>query len=590
MASFDEITNPISSFFYPGRGANEPLSYQSLVMRRKIAEALMGKRSPYPKNIGEGLAAMGEAIGERRLMDSLTADEREQEAIDKESGKKAAEAAYPTATAPAEGGYRAPGAAQRPPSEPDTVMRAAPSLSPPTQSRPNLSETSLEPVTVTPALSPDVNRYGQPNRPPPARPPAAGPQSQLIPAIRDQLALADLTRQGVVPPDPMIAQAPPPGPISAASTITDDDNPLTAMAQTPYANPITLTDIQKASRPPAPGPFASPPASEPPPVIGPEAPQITLRKPVPPPLTLPKPGEREAFANMMGSRNPEAQRQWGAVLERLKAERVASDARNTDQYKADVSAYEKALLESQKAGIEQQSPKTRAEVAVKQEELAKAQRAREDETRFGSLGRAGAIDALKDSHKATVATSGALDAISSLKNTLADGTFTGPLSTPSLYLAKARELAGGAPDKRVANTEDFRANVAQLYGELRPLVAGTGTQSDRDLAALQLAAGGGTTLNKESILKILNRLEGNAVNRVIAHQRLHATVTEGSPGDQRMLGSYGLPVERILPKSYIDKFKEEYRDKGPRAVKELEDTFHTPGLALRLFEAGRLDD
>jgi hypothetical protein len=74
----DVLPGPMRSFFYGNAPAGSPLSYEALQTRRKIAEQLMGRRSPYPKNIGEGLTYIGEAIGDRMQMADLERREREQ--------------------------------------------------------------------------------------------------------------------------------------------------------------------------------------------------------------------------------------------------------------------------------------------------------------------------------------------------------------------------------------------------------------------------------------------------------------------------------------------------------------------------------
>jgi hypothetical protein len=66
------------SFFYPDAPAGSPLSYESLQSRRKIAEALLGKRSPFPKTIGEGLTYAGESIADIAMQRKLDEAERGQ--------------------------------------------------------------------------------------------------------------------------------------------------------------------------------------------------------------------------------------------------------------------------------------------------------------------------------------------------------------------------------------------------------------------------------------------------------------------------------------------------------------------------------
>jgi hypothetical protein len=64
--------NPLSFIFGAKPGAGVP-TYTQLQMRRKIAESLLGQKSRYPKTFGEGLSAIGEAIGERGMLNKFDA-------------------------------------------------------------------------------------------------------------------------------------------------------------------------------------------------------------------------------------------------------------------------------------------------------------------------------------------------------------------------------------------------------------------------------------------------------------------------------------------------------------------------------------
>jgi hypothetical protein len=108
-------TNPLSYAFWAGTPSNSPLSYDALQTRRKIAEQLMGKRSPFPKTFGEGLTYAGE-----RFADVL--DERRLDAAEKQ------QAAYEANVL--RGGPPLPGA------ENTAVAPAAPSVARPTASVP----------------------------------------------------------------------------------------------------------------------------------------------------------------------------------------------------------------------------------------------------------------------------------------------------------------------------------------------------------------------------------------------------------------------------------------------------------------------
>jgi hypothetical protein len=89
MAGLDDPTtkgpiDPVQSYFLANAPPGSPLSYQSLMTRRKIAEALLGKRDrlPFPKNPGEGIAyaseKLADAFGDRTMLSELDTAERRQ--------------------------------------------------------------------------------------------------------------------------------------------------------------------------------------------------------------------------------------------------------------------------------------------------------------------------------------------------------------------------------------------------------------------------------------------------------------------------------------------------------------------------------
>ena len=63
----------IKSFFF----ANGPQSqsYEALQQRRRIAEAMMARQRQHPKSFGEGLSAIGDAIGDRSYYNGVLGDE-----------------------------------------------------------------------------------------------------------------------------------------------------------------------------------------------------------------------------------------------------------------------------------------------------------------------------------------------------------------------------------------------------------------------------------------------------------------------------------------------------------------------------------
>jgi hypothetical protein len=67
-------SNPLAFAF--GGGNNAGLSYPELQRRRAIAQALASQKRGFPKNIGEGLTSLGEAVGDRMTDARLAAAER----------------------------------------------------------------------------------------------------------------------------------------------------------------------------------------------------------------------------------------------------------------------------------------------------------------------------------------------------------------------------------------------------------------------------------------------------------------------------------------------------------------------------------
>src|SRR6187399_1981566 len=74
MASGSGILDPTLLTYATAPGA--PMSLEALKRRRAVQLALASKGRPFPKNVGEGLTSLGEALGERRLDDQLNAAEK----------------------------------------------------------------------------------------------------------------------------------------------------------------------------------------------------------------------------------------------------------------------------------------------------------------------------------------------------------------------------------------------------------------------------------------------------------------------------------------------------------------------------------
>jgi hypothetical protein len=185
-----DTSNPFSKalgYFLPG-DTNDPRVNPQL--RQRIALAMMARDRKFPKNIGEGLSAIGDAIGDRRLAASLEqSDLAQQDAAQRlaSGGGDTSAAAAPAGQTP---GYATPGGTAATPPAVAAINAAAP-ITPP--------------VAPVPAVAPpDV----QP--PPPLETAAAQPASMLgsdLPSGIQSVTATPLAQ--AMNPKPMAA--PPPG-------------------------------------------------------------------------------------------------------------------------------------------------------------------------------------------------------------------------------------------------------------------------------------------------------------------------------------------------------------------------------------------
>jgi len=76
MAEGSGILDPLAPLSYVFGGGGVGMSLEDVKRRRAVQTALAAKARGFPKNIGEGLTSLGEALGERRMDAQLTDQER----------------------------------------------------------------------------------------------------------------------------------------------------------------------------------------------------------------------------------------------------------------------------------------------------------------------------------------------------------------------------------------------------------------------------------------------------------------------------------------------------------------------------------
>ena len=191
-----DTSNPFAKAlgYFSLNDSSDPRVNQAL--RQKIAIAMMARDRKYPKNLGEGLSAIGDAIGERKMMQSLLQGDLSQQdqakaAASGLTGASPAAAASPQSYAPPDSLPPAVAAINSAASQGDAAPLAPPEAQPPPplETAPSQPASMLAPqmptgiqgVTATP-LSQAMNP--QPMLPPQARvapAPAPGPQAGAAP-------------------------------------------------------------------------------------------------------------------------------------------------------------------------------------------------------------------------------------------------------------------------------------------------------------------------------------------------------------------------------------------------------------------------
>ena len=233
------LTGPTGFFF--GKDKNDPRVNPAL--RQRLALAMLARQSKFPKNTGEGLAAIGEAIGDRSLMRQL---------MDADVGQQ------DQASALLSGGA-APGAAPPAPYAPPSPLASAPPVQAidaamaPRPGGPPAAQSSPVPLPPVPSQPPPplANTPSQPssmlspNMPPPD---LAGPEGQLATAPPD-------VQRSMMSPQPMLGtpmQTPPATGFNPPPPPSGPGGPGPGAEAPPADNPYNVLDAQIGYKRPAP--------------------------------------------------------------------------------------------------------------------------------------------------------------------------------------------------------------------------------------------------------------------------------------------------------------------------------------------------
>lgn len=202
----DSLKQSAPSFFYADRPTG-PGSYEALQTRRKIAESLLGKRSPFPKNLGEGLTYAGERFADvmtERDLQRREAEDEERLQTDARNYRTALEEAARKGTAPptppATPDAPAPQAAATPVPPRDMAPEQPPATPSPQPGRSAIA--SIIASRTTPRADVSVPSMLTAPTPLAAKPPAAGtPDAMPPPAPPPPLPGAEPSAPPMVGPE-----------------------------------------------------------------------------------------------------------------------------------------------------------------------------------------------------------------------------------------------------------------------------------------------------------------------------------------------------------------------------------------------------
>jgi hypothetical protein len=381
------------SYFWADRPSG-PGSYEALQSRRKIAEALASKRSPYPKNFGEGLTSVGESIYDIAAQRDL---DRRDAARTAALGKEATDAYRPVVAADNEPTDETP-----PASAPIRTAALTPSTATDEPAAPNPVRDGIAQVMTPRAgggrlgLDQSVEFGSGPVAP---AGPVGNAPSRFGPSITNPATGATLAVPEQPPPNRFSTAF---GPLPNVPNVVAQPNapdfvPTTApqrmAALTGGGAPPTMTDIPSAPAGAAPAArindaFTAIPSAPPAPMAAPtqtasqdayqpivprpptEAVELYVPDPKPPRPTPQSQRELQALQRMAAfPGDPDVQRIWLPIAQQEAAKRTFADKAIDQQYQAQlarvttakaanqVAAREAADKELERRGKEQDLPR-----------------------------------------------------------------------------------------------------------------------------------------------------------------------------------------------------------------------------------------
>jgi hypothetical protein len=550
MGLFDNLTYAFSG----SAPAGDPGSPQALETRRKIAIAMLGRdRKGYPKNVGEGLTAIGDALGERSQLAQLDAQQAAYDKWNIEHPPPSASSLMQQTNPPAAAtGPRAEASPQMPPIAP-AVADASPV---PAAAAPLLqAAANNDAYQPADALPPVADAGGAPQLASADTgtmsdaAPVGAPTGQPNPAaVRASIAQLMQARQGGPQPNPMLAGQ---QPASAPSDLSPDPSLLGSPLK---PNRPIETDIKPVQVAQAAG-------------TAPDIPEINQ---VWPPVAAPKPGpvqqppnapynqmelkgaDLEQWGNQRGDPRAIAQ---GQLLQKLgKEQRDRENADLQEKYRLDRQQETQRILEQERAqqgkGVAQKQLEeagSKAAVAAAGADIVK-RTGKTPDVFWGNLDtEKSAVDQIVKGQNAQQLARAAIR----------DGVITGYGSSMKVAAAKFADwaLKNGLQGDYASNTEIMRASLQAGLKQAIETINGVGGRvTDRDLAISQDLQGTNPELQMKTIKTLMDRAAEINNTRINRYEDLvHNFLGEGSPHGVHPQASYY--ATNPLPTAPGDKLK-----------------------------------
>jgi hypothetical protein len=600
---------------------NVPMTPEGMALRQRLALAMMGgTKRGYPKNVGEGLTAIGDSLGEigmsRRLEEQMAALERNSANRGvRPAALPAAVPAVPGSNDPATGAQSAApaavqtasaapawltGAAALPASEgfpdvaPAATADASPQLPPPPPPVQDASVTPPQQDLSYPQTAANIPSDIVSDVPDPGVQRASLPPPD--PNIRARIAGTLQARQGVPQQNPMLAGQ---SPASMPSTFNPDDlgSPLN-LNNRPIPTDIQPVQVAGDNYQRGPADYQRGTLKEVPVGIKPsgapsepvpEAPkqprteEMPYRPPTfekPPRMADPGPQELDYIE---AANDPSV---LGSYQKQYAAQAALMAQKRKDDHDQAMKAYESRDIQT-RAAQERASKDAETKLNLQKLEDERAKRQYE-ETIIRHLG--GRNPALIEENlyksRASVANVPAITQSVARARAVLDKMYTGPTADVNTFLSQLLpSFPGGFDPARGSATQQFKTAMGNVMSAARAAVVGSGAQSDKELATLQKTTAADAKLDKDTIKEALDAAERLMVKTAIAHQeQVHNYAGNFDPDRTRsVFGSFGVPgMIDVVPQPTINKLMQ--HSTNEQALKDFDETYHTPGLAQKLIE------